>query len=108
MQRGPNITVPEPVGQHNTFTLTTQEIVNRHCERGWIDLRSSNLQVWKQRAAHILAQPTVSSRDTTALTGLHYSSHEREINAALLASWIIAGELHGQRDLQTVSELDEA
>lgn len=107
MLRGPNITVPEPVGRDSKFTLTTQDMVNGYAQSGWIDLRSSNLQVWKERAQHILAEPTVSARDTTALTGLHYNSGSRELNAAAMSSWIIAGEVHGQRDLNTVSELDE-
>lgn len=107
MLRGPNITVPEPVGRDSKFTLTSQEMVNGYAQSGWVDLRASNLQVWKERARHILAEPTVSARDTTALTGLHYDSGSKEINAAAMSSWIIAGEVHGQRDLNTVSELDE-
>jgi hypothetical protein len=107
MLRGPNITLPEPVGHDSKFTFTTQEMVDGHAQSGWVDLRASNLQVWRERARHILAEPTVSARDTTALSGLHYNSGSREIKAAALASWIIAGEVHGQRDLNTVSELDE-
>jgi hypothetical protein len=107
MLRGPNITLPEPVGHDSKFTFATQETLDGYAQSGWVDLRASNLQVWKERARHILAEPTVSARDTTALTGLHYDSGSREINAAALASWIIAGEVHGQRDLNTVSELDE-
>lgn len=107
MLRGPNITVPEPVGDNNKFALTTQETIDKHALSGWVDLRPSNLQVWKERARHILAEPTVSARDTTALTGLHYHKCSKAVDAAALASWVIAGEVHGQRDLNTVSELDE-
>lgn len=106
MLRGPNITSPEPVGCDSTFILGTQEQLDRHAQSGWVDLRSQNLQVWKERAQHILAEPPVSAHDTTALTGLHYGSGSQELNPAALASWIIAGEVHGQRDLNTISQLD--
>lgn len=103
MMRGPNITIPEPHGYDSTFRLTTQEEVDRHAQGGWVDLRPSNLQVWKERAHHILLEPPVNTRDTTVLTGLHYdgSGIHKEIDAAALASWIIAGEIHGQRDLSS-------
>jgi hypothetical protein len=106
MLRGPNITVPEPVGYDSLFALSSQELLDGYAKSGWIDLRSSNLQVWKERACHILSEPPVSAENTTVLTGLHYQSGSKEVNASALASWIIAGEVHGQRDLNSVSELE--
>jgi hypothetical protein len=47
--RGPNITVPEPVGRDTTFVLSSQQDVHRHAQSGWVDLRSSNLRAWKER-----------------------------------------------------------
>ena len=105
MLRGPNVTVPEPIGNKVTFALT-QETIDRYAQSGWVDLRRPNLQVWKERAQHILAEPTISARNTTGLTGLHYHSASKEIDAAGLASWIIAAEINGQRDLNSVSHLD--
>lgn len=105
--RGPNITDPEPAGHDSTFKISSQDQIDQFARRGWIDLRPRNLQVWKERAFHILAEPPVHAKDTSCLTGLHYGSGSRELNPAMLASWVIAGELHGQRDLNGVTELDE-
>ena len=110
MLRGPNITVPEPAGRDSTFVWTTQEAMDCHAQTGWVDLRTPNLQLWKDRANHILSEPPVSSRNTTVLTGLHYvgSGKHREMDPAALASWILVGEVHGQRDLSSVHcPLDE-
>ena len=106
MLRGPNITVPEPVGYDSFFALASQDVMDNYAQSGWVDLRPSNLQVWKERACHILSEPPVTAKDTTVLTGLHYIRGSKELDAAALASWIIAGEVHGQRDLNTVSELE--
>ena len=106
MLRGPNITVPEPIGYNSSFSLSSQAVIDSYAQSGWIDLRPSNLQVWKERACHILSEPPVTAHDTTVLTGLHYLSGSKELDAAALASWIIAGEVHGQRDLNSVSELE--
>jgi hypothetical protein len=104
--RGANITVPEPVGKDSLFSLDSKDKIESYAQSGWVDLRPSNLQVWKERACHILSEPPVTAKDTTALTGLHYLRGSKELDAAALASWIIAGEVHGQRDLNTVSELE--
>ena len=110
MLRGPNITVPEPVGRDSRFNLTTLEAINKYAEKGWVDLRPLNLQVWKERARHILSEPIASSTDTTQLMGLHYagSGKHQEIDATALATWILAGEMKGFRDLDSVHcRLDE-
>jgi hypothetical protein len=111
MLRGPNLTVPEPNGNDSIFDLTKQEVINEHARSGWVDLTQSNLQVWKKRANHILLEPPVSSSDTTMLMGLHYSTSgsHKEIDPAALASWILAGEVRGHRDLDSMHSppLDE-
>eukprot|EP00567_Pseudictyota_dubia_P012571 CAMPEP_0197450940 /NCGR_PEP_ID=MMETSP1175-20131217/27130_1 /TAXON_ID=1003142 /ORGANISM="Triceratium dubium, Strain CCMP147" /LENGTH=188 /DNA_ID=CAMNT_0042983503 /DNA_START=96 /DNA_END=658 /DNA_ORIENTATION=- len=97
MVRGPNITEPEPTGHDSRIAIDRQEDIDLYAERGWVDLRSQNLLVWKKRAQRILAEIPTSAEDTTSLTGLHYGGKSNELDPAALATWIIAGELHGHR-----------
>ena len=105
--RGPNITDPEPNGLETTFSVSTQEL-DTYAKRAWVDLRPTNLKIWKERARHILSEPPVTAADTSSLTGLHYSAQGTAIQPAPLASWILSGELHGHRDWDTVTELTES
>jgi len=105
--RGPNITDPEPNGRETTFPVGFKEL-DTFAKRGWVDLRPNNIHVWKERARHILSEPSVTAADTSSLTGLHYSAEGTAIQPAALASWILSGELHGHRDWDTVTELTES
>lgn len=102
--RGPNITVPEPVGHDSVFAVSLQEDIDRHAQSGWVDLTRSNLEVWKKRAQQILSEPATSAKDTTSLTGLHYQSGA-DIDPPSLAAWVLSGEAHGHRDLDTIFEM---
>jgi hypothetical protein len=105
--RGPNITDPEPKGNDVCFPVDRSQ-VNVYARRGWVDLRPENLKVWKHRAEHILSEPPIHLTDTTSLSGLHYSaSRTHIIEPAAFTSWILAGELHANRDWDTVSEVSD-
>jgi hypothetical protein len=104
--RGPNITDPEPKGNQATFAVNRSQI-NVFARRGWVDLRPENIKVWKVRAQQILSEPPVRYTDTSSLTGLHYTSSTGMIEPAALTSWILAGELHAQRDWETVNEVSD-
>ena len=107
--RGPNITDPEPRGTQADVAITSPTDLNVYARRGWVDVRAPNLQLWKDRARHILSEPPNSAVDTSSLTGLHYYNNgSNEIDPAAISSWILAGELHGHRDVETVNELTNA
>lgn len=100
--RGPNITIPEPRGYYSSFEMTESTI--RHCaQNGWIDLTPANLEQWRLRARHILSEPEETNKSAVRI-GFRYNpdGNRNEINPAAIASWILAGELHGQRDLDSV------
>lgn len=102
--RGPNLTVPEPVGLDSVFPMSSQKDIEKHARSGWVDLTEANLALWKERARHILVEPAISAHDTTSLTGLHYQSGN-DIDPPALLAWVLAGENHGHRDLDTIFEL---
>jgi hypothetical protein len=100
--RGANITIPEPRGYYSSFEMTESTI--RQCaQNGWIDLTTSNLEQWRLRARHILSEPEETNKSAVCI-GFRYNpdGNRNEINPAAIASWILAGELHGQRDLDSV------
>ena len=52
--RGPRINVPEMVGHSTSISLKNQHQVEKWIRKGWIDLRTSNMDCWRNRFRKML------------------------------------------------------
>src|SRR6185503_13529943 len=65
--RGPRINVPEYAGQ--TKMPLTESAIDEWAERGWLDLRVSNMQRWQQRfRAMLRSAQTIHRQGSAAIT----------------------------------------
>ena len=95
LMRGPRINVPEILG-HGTSVDVTSGDVNRWAAKGWVDLRPSNMKVWKARVGRMLqARRDLRAEGSAAATLESYMSHKFEIGEVV--AWIFNNELGGYR-----------
>lgn len=94
--RGPAIKVPEIKGKTKVASLTSDAELNRWAERGWIDLRPSNMERWQKRFVAMAAE-----RQELALKGSAAVSRATYLPVGLkigdVVAWIFSNEMGGYR-----------
>ncbi len=93
--RGPRINVPEP-GGHVTKVGLNDTRINEWATRGWVDLRPSNVALWRQRIRQ-MQQARTDLRDAgSAAADIHaYMSDRFELGE--MVAWIFNNEMRGYR-----------
>lgn len=92
--RGPRINVPEYAGQ--TRLPVTETAIDEWAERGWLDLRPSNINRWQERFRRMLrSAQTIHRQGSAAITMEAYRSEEIRIGEVV--GWIFNNEEEGYR-----------
>ncbi|HXG67843.1 MAG TPA: hypothetical protein VNO70_22275 [Blastocatellia bacterium] len=92
--RGPRIRVPEYAGQSKL--LIDEAAINEWAERGWLDLRPSNMRKWQDRFRRMLrSAQTIHRQGSAAITMQAYRSEEIRIGEVV--GWIFNNEEEGYR-----------
>jgi hypothetical protein len=92
--RGPYIRIPEAPGS-NSVALTA-ESRERWAAKGWVDLRPSNLERWRQRFTKMQREAhRLRGRGSAAITREAYLGEE--ISAGAVVGWIFNNEEGGYR-----------
>ena len=96
MLRGPRINVPEVIGHTTAVPLTDDDQREKWIRKGWIDLRASNMVVWKQRFEKMIKARAVLRDAGSAAASIHsYLGDRFEIGEVV--AWIFNNELGGYR-----------
>ena len=94
--RGPRINVPELEGHKNTVALDDPAKVDAWAAKGWIDLRPSNMVVWRARCEKMLAaRATLRDEGSAAASITSFMATDFEIGE--LVAWIFNNEMGGYR-----------
>jgi len=96
--RGPEIKIP-PFHGENRLTLSKSNI-NSWAHDGWVDLRLSNMRVWKKRCATLMKEiSSIPKKETGSrfMRNSDYWSRFPEIDPGKIVGWIFSVEEHGQR-----------
>jgi hypothetical protein len=92
--RGPRINVPEYAGQMSL--PVSDAAIDEWAERGWLDLRSSNISRWQGRFRRMLrSAQTIHRQGSAAITMEAYRSEEIQIGEVV--GWIFNNEEGGYR-----------
>jgi hypothetical protein len=92
--RGPRINVPEYAGQLRLPVDTAS--IDEWAERGWLDLRPSNMRRWQERFERMLrSAQTIHRQGSAAITMEAYRSEEIRIGEVV--GWIFNNEEEGYR-----------
>ena len=96
MLRGPRINVPEVIGHTTAVPLTDAEQREKWIRKGWIDLRPSNMAVWKGRFEKMIQARAVLRDAGSAAASIHsYLGDHFEIGEVV--AWIFNNEMGGYR-----------
>lgn len=96
--RGPEVKVPPYKGEKNI--PITEESIAVWSKDGWVDLRESNMVLWKQRISELFeGLEAKNSADTSSaeVRDHRYWFKDNEINIGKLIGWIFATEHDGAR-----------
>jgi hypothetical protein len=94
--RGPRINVPELVGHASSVPADDPAQVDAWAAKGWVDLRSANVQVWQARVAKMLeSRGQLRASGSAAASIRTYSSDHFEIGEVV--AWIFNNEMGGYR-----------
>lgn len=94
--RGPTINVPEVSGHNTTVTASSHAQFGVWAEKGWVDLRATNMQRWLDRATKMVASRTeLRHLGSAAATRKSYLPTTFEIGEVV--AWIFNNELNGHR-----------
>jgi hypothetical protein len=92
--RGPYIRIPEAPGSNSLALMP--ESLERWAAKGWVDLRPSNLERWRQRFAKMQREAhRLRGRGSAAITRQAYLGDE--ISAGAVVGWIFNNEEGGYR-----------
>jgi hypothetical protein len=92
--RGPRINVPEYAGQ--TKLPVSEAAIDDWAERGWLDLRPSNMRLWQDRFQRMLrSAQTIHRQGSAQITMEAYRSEEIRIGEVV--GWIFNNEEEGYR-----------
>lgn len=92
--RGPRINVPEYAGLPSL--PVSDDLTNDWADRGWIDLRSRNVERWQARFRKMLrSAQTIHRQGSAAITMEAYRSEEIRIGEVV--GWIFNNEEEGYR-----------
>ncbi len=92
--RGPTMFIPESK-VHKQVAIRPGN-VDSWARHGWIDLRPSNMQVWKDRARKMLASGQQEYAEGSASVGPQYYP-SKEIRTGEVVGWILSTEFEGSR-----------
>ncbi len=93
--RGPRINVPEKLG-HSTQIEIKDGDIDAWAAKGWVDLRPSNMKVWKRRVQRMTqARRDLRVEGSAAATLESYMSHRFQIGEVV--AWIFNNEMGGYR-----------
>lgn len=96
MLRGPRINVPEVIGHTTAVPLSDTEQREKWIRKGWIDLRASNMTVWKKRFEKMIQARAVLRDAGSAAASIHsYLGDHFEIGEVV--AWIFNNEMGGYR-----------
>ncbi len=91
--RGPRLNIPESIYHEAALS---PENVNRWADKGWVDLRPSNLHTWQQRFDRMTrTQHMLHTRGTSSVTMLTYLPETIEIGA--IVAWLFNNDYEGYR-----------
>lgn len=96
--RGPEIKIPSFRGEYERDI--TPESVNAWARDGWVDLRASNLEKWKERIKLIFEEiESIPEGDTSSRfeRDRSYWLKDEELNIGKVVGWIFSNEEHGRR-----------
>jgi len=97
--RGPECKVPQ--AQHPEDVLDpTPEAIETWAAAGWVDLRVTNMEAWKQRFDRIQTEmASISAEDTSSrfLRDRHFWGEEGLIQPGKVVGWVFAVEEKGAR-----------
>jgi hypothetical protein len=92
--RGPFVRIPEVPGE--TSVAIDAEHLDQWAAKGWVDLRPSNWEKWRERFRAMLeAQPGETQRGTAGHRAETSLSDEIEIGSVV--AWVVAREIGGRR-----------
>ena len=93
--RGPRINVPEPRGHQTTVDLDAAA-VDRCAQKGWVDLRPSNVRAWRSRFTKMVnARRELRDAGSAAADLSSYLPVDFEIGEVV--AWIFNNEMGGYR-----------
>lgn len=91
--RGPRLNIPESI--YHEAPLSAENI-NMWAEKGWVDLRPSNLHIWQQRFDRMSrTQHMLHTRGTSSVTMLTYLPETIEIGT--IVAWLFNNDYEGYR-----------
>ena len=96
--RGPNIKIPPYRG--SAVLEVDDAKIEKWAYDGWVDLRLSNLEIWRKRAQEILKEiELIPTGDTSSQfdRDIRFWSEGERLNIGKIAGWILAQEEHGAR-----------
>ena len=94
--RGPTIKVPEIKGRHKVAALQDPAELDKWAERGWIDLRPSNMARWQGRFRAMEAARAELARKGSA--GVSRSTYlPVGLKIGDVVAWIFNNEMGGNR-----------
>jgi hypothetical protein len=94
--RGPRINVPELEGHTSSVDMGNPEQVEKWARKGWIDLRISNMVLWKERFKKMIRHRADLREEGSAAASIKsFISTEFEIGEVV--AWIFNNELGGYR-----------
>ena len=93
--RGPRINVPELLG-HTQSVRLHPESVDTWARKGWVDLRSRNMEVWRDRARRMIqARTDLRVAGSAAANISSYMSDQFEVGEVV--AWVFNNEMGGHR-----------
>jgi hypothetical protein len=93
--RGPRINVPELLG-HTQSVALHPESVDMWARKGWVDLRSRNMEVWRDRARRMMqARTDLRVAGSAAANISSYMSDHFEVGEVV--AWVFNNEMGGHR-----------
>lgn len=96
MLRGPRINVPELVGHGTTVSLGKNDEREAWISKGWIDLRASNMERWRERFAKMIKTRAILKNMGSASASIEsYLGNTFEIGEVV--AWIFNNEMGGYR-----------
>jgi hypothetical protein len=96
--RGETVKIPPFRGEPEV--PVTQESITQWAHDGWVDLRESNMRVWKRRLNDIIAMVDDLSTDETSSRTMHskdYWENLTAIDPGKICGWIFTYEEKGKR-----------
>jgi hypothetical protein len=95
--RGPMIKIPP--AKVKTEVPLNDQLINDYSREGWVDLRTENMQIWKDRFKSIKSEIAAAGNTTGSSLDRSpaYWDDFTTINEGRLAAWIFATEEGGER-----------